>query len=147
MGEMKELEVKAWLNRAFYADKKVKALEMLVEKRREQATSVSVCYECNDKGKGDGSKNSTEEALMMIAESELELLRNIRELMRIANEVSYAIAQLHDDDLETVLIHRYLLFHKIEQTAELMNYSVRTIKNKQSKAIEKLCTFLPCFAP
>lgn len=47
MGEMKELEVKAWLNRAFYADKKVKALEILVEKRREQATSVSVCYECN----------------------------------------------------------------------------------------------------
>lgn len=47
MGEMKELEVKAWLNRAFYADKKVKALEMLVEKRREQATSVLVCYECN----------------------------------------------------------------------------------------------------
>lgn len=147
MGEMKELEVKTWLNRAFYADKKVKALEMLVEKRREQATSVSVCYECNDKGKSDGSKNSTEEALMMIAESELELLRNIRDLMRIANEVSYAIAQLHDDDLETVLIHRYLLFHTIEQTAELMNYSVRTIKNKQSKAIEKLCTFLPCFAP
>ena len=33
MGEMKELEVKAWLNRAFYADKKVKALEILVESK------------------------------------------------------------------------------------------------------------------
>ena len=78
---------------------------------------------------------------MMIAESELELLRNIRELMRIANEVSYAIAQLHDDDLEIVLIHRYLLFHTIEQTAELMNYSVPTVKRKQSEAIRKLIPF------
>ena len=44
-------EVKNWLNRAFYADKKVSALESLVKQLRERAQSVSVCYECNDTGK------------------------------------------------------------------------------------------------
>lgn len=44
---MTENEIKAWLNRAFYADKKVKAVEMLVQQCRERAQGLSVCYECN----------------------------------------------------------------------------------------------------
>lgn len=45
---MTENEIKAWLNRAFYADKKVKAVEMLVQQCRERAQGLSVCYECNE---------------------------------------------------------------------------------------------------
>ena len=35
----------------------------------------------------------------------------------------------------------HYLFHTIEQTAELMNYSVSTVKRKQSEAIRKLIPF------
>lgn len=143
----KEHDIKHWLNRAFYADKKVKALEMRLRQCKERAESVSVCYERNDKGKCYGSKNGTEDALMKLADTEQKLQCQIFELIGIADEISDAISKLNDNDLETVLIHRYILFHTIEETAELMNYSVRATQYKHKKAIEKLCTLLHCFAP
>lgn len=142
----KEREVKHWLNRAFYADKKVKALEMRLRQCRERAESVSACCEGNDKGKCSGSKNGTEDALMKLVDTEQKLQRQIFELLDISDEISEAISKLEDDDLETVLIHRYILFHTIEETAEIMNYSPRTVRDKQKKAIEKICLVLPCFA-
>lgn len=144
---MNSKEIKKWLNRAFYADKKIKALEELVLQCRERAESVSTCCEGNDKGKCSGSKNGTESALMKLVDTEQKLQRQIFELIDIADEISEAISKLNDDDLEAVLIHRYILFHTIEETAESMNYSVRATQYKHKKAIEKLCTLLHCFAP
>ena len=48
------------------------------------------------------------------------------------------IAKLNDSELETVLIHRYILFHTVEETAEIMNYSTRTVIRKIDTAIKKL---------
>ena len=135
------IETKLWLNRAFYADKKVKALEMRLKQCRERAQSVSVCYEDNDTGLSKSSKNGTENAYMRLAEISLKLSQQIEELLDVTDEISEAIAKLQNDDLEAVLIHRYILFHTIEQTAELMHYSVRTVKNKQKEAVEKIAPF------
>lgn len=137
----KQLEIKHWLNRAFYADKKVKALEMLLKQHRERAEGAAVCYECNDKGKSSGRKNSTEDALIRLADIEQKLQQQIAELSGITAEIVDAVSKLCDNDLETVLIHRYLLFHTVEETAELMNYSSETVKRKQRMAIEKLTPF------
>lgn len=138
---MNSLETKQWLNRGFYADKKIKALEMRVKQCRERAQSVSVCYEGNDSGTSGGAKNGTENAYMRLAEISLKLSQQIEELLDVTDEISEAIAKLQNDDLEAVLIHRYILFHTIEQTAELMHYSVRTVKNKQKEAVEKIAPF------
>lgn len=138
---VEQLEVKNWLNRAFYADKKVSALESLVKQLRERAQSVSVCYERNDTGKSSSAKNGVENAYMRLADTEMKLCNQIIELLDIIDEIRDAIAKLKDDDLETVMIHRYLLFHTVEETAELMNYSPETVKRKQRKAIEKLTPF------
>lgn len=135
---IEQLNIKRWLNRAFYADKKAKALEMRVNQCRERAQSVSVCCEGNVKGRSDSSENGTENALMRLADTEMKLSRQILELLDVTDEISEAIAKLEDDDLETVMIHRYLLFHTIEETAEMMNYNERTVRRKQNKAIEKL---------
>lgn len=133
-----ELKAKYWLNRAFYAEKKVRALDMLVRQCRERAEGLSRCGEDNDKGKSDTSLNGTENASMKLLDMERKFNDQKSELIKISDEISDAIAGLHDDDLETVLMHRYLLFHTIEQTAELMHYSPETVKRKQKKAIEKL---------
>ena len=146
MQTIPEIELKQWLNRAFYADKKAKALEMLVSQCRERAQGLSRSGEGNDTGKSDGVKNGTENALMKLAEMEKRFERQKVECVNISDEISKAIEKLHDLDLETVLVHRYLLFHTIEQTAEIMNYSPRAVRHKQKKAIEKLCLLLPCFA-
>ena len=142
----KEIKVRNWLKRAFYAEKKVKALDMLVKKYRTHAERLSRCRECNYTGGMENVSNGTENAFMKLVDMEQKFSDQKKELENISKEISEAIALLHDDELEAVLIHRYLLFHTIEQTAEFMHYSVRTIKNKQNQAIRKLCPLLPCFA-
>lgn len=93
----------------------------------------------NIRGKTNGSKNDTENALMRLADMEMKLTQQIIELLDITDEISEAITKLNDNDLETVLIHRYILFHTIEQTAELMHYSTETIRRKTNAAIKKMC--------
>ncbi len=136
---VEQLEMKRWLNRAFYADKKAKALDMLVAQCRECAQGFSICYEGNDKGRTDSSENGTENALVRLADMEMKLTKQIVELLDVTDEISEAIAKLNDNDLETVLIHRYILFHTIEQTAELMHYSTETVRRKTNTAIKKMC--------
>lgn len=135
-----ELETRHWLNRAFYADKKAKALEMLVRQCRERAEGLSRCSEGNDKGRSDSAENGTENALMKLAEMERKADEQKAEAVNASAEIQEAISALHDDDLEAVLIHRYILFHTIEQTAEIMNYHPNTVKSKVKKAVQKLCT-------
>jgi DNA-directed RNA polymerase specialized sigma24 family protein len=135
-----ELTTRHWLNRAFYADKKAKALEMLVRQCRERAEGLSRCSEGNDKGRSDGAENGTENALMKLAEMERKADAQRIEAVNVSAEIQTIISGLHDDDLEAVLIHRYILFHTIEQTAEIMSYHPNTVKSKVKKAIQKLCT-------
>ena len=134
----KELELRHWLNRAFYADKKAKALEMLVSQCRERAEGLSRASECTDKVKSDGAENGTENALLKLAEMERKAIKQKAEAVNVSAEIYDAISDLQDDDLEAVLIHRYLLFETIEQTAENLGYDPRTIKRKVKKAIEKM---------
>ena len=133
-----ELELRHWLNRAFYADKKAKALDALVQQCRERAQGLTTNWECNDTGKSDGAENGTENALLRLAEIELKARLEKAEAVRISTEVYDAISKLDDDDLKSVLINRYILFYTIEQTAEIMNYAPRTVKLKQQQAIERL---------
>lgn len=136
----KELDLRHWLNRAFYADKKAKALDMLVSQCRERATGL-VRYSENDACKNSTSKNGTESALMKLAEIEEKATAQKAEAVKVSAEIQDAISMLHDDDLEAVLIHRYLNFLTVDRTAEIMNYSSETIKRKQRAAIEKLTPF------
>ena len=68
MQTIEELEMKAWLNRAFYANQKAKALEKLAEQCKERAQGLTVNWEQNDKGKSDGAVNGTENALLRLTE-------------------------------------------------------------------------------
>ena len=143
---MTELELKHWLNRAFYADKKAKALDALAQQCRERAQGLTVNWECTDTGKSDSTQNGTENALMKLADIERKALDLRLECANILSETLTAIWKLEDDDLEAVLINRYVLYYTIEQTAEIMNYAPRTVRKKQKQAIEKLCLKMPCNA-
>lgn len=137
---MDELEMRRYLNRAFYADKKAKAFDMLVQQCREQAQRLT-------RGAGEGSSsagagNSTESVLIKLADIERQADKQRADAVYILAEIKELISKLEDDDLETVLIHRYILFHTSEQTAEYMHYHPNTVKNKVKKAVQKLCAEL-----
>lgn len=143
---MTDLEMKHYLNRAFYADKKALALRMLTEQLRERAEGLSKSGEYTDTSPQKGSQNAAEGAVMRLLEMQERYEVQLAQLVKITDEVSDTISRLNDNDLEAVLIHRYILFHTIEETAELMHYAPRTVRAKQKAAIEKLCLLMPCFA-
>lgn len=134
----KETEVKNWLERAFYAEKKLMALDMLLKRSVMHAEGLSRSGQYNYTGKSDVRLNGTQGAFLRLAGIEHDFIEQKKELVKIYTEISEAIAQLHDDELEAVLMHRYLMFHTIEETAEIMHYSPETIKRRQKKAIQIL---------
>lgn len=134
-------EVRHWLKRAYTIDKNLKALETLINQSREHAEGLSSSGH-NNIGKSDTRLNRTENAFIKLADIEYKYNKQEQELIKVSDEISDAVAELNDDRLEIILIHRYLLFHTEEQTAELMNYSVSTIKRQTKKAIIKLCNIL-----
>lgn len=133
-----ELKVKKWLERFRNAYRNVRHTETLLRTSRMNAERFHGSGECNCTVKPCTRLNGTENALIRLAGIEEKYERQKKELENISSEILKAVALLDDNELETVLIHRYLLFHTTESTAELMNCSPETIKRRQRKAIEKL---------
>ena len=131
-------EVKMWLNRGFYANQKIKALKQYIETSKQRITGVSVSYGNDGSSKSINAENGTENKIYIYLEIEEKINAEIAELENVSEEIRGEIAKLNDNDLESVLIHRYLNFHTHEQTAEIMGYSVESVKKKQKKAIEIL---------
>lgn len=92
-----QLKVRQWLNRAFYADKKAAALEMLLRQRGERAEGTAVSYGNNTGSRSRDAENGTENALISLADTEEKLKRQIAELDGIKSEIEEAIAPIVDD--------------------------------------------------
>ena len=135
---MTENEMKLWLNRAFYAKKKIIALTEYLNNLRHEITDVSVSYESDGASKSLNADNSTENKYLKYAEVEENINAEISELEQIPEEIRAKIKLLKDNDLEAVLIHRYINCKTFEQTAEAMNYSVESVKKKNKKAVQEL---------
>jgi len=129
---LREIELKNWLNRAFYADKKVKALKLQLKQCEEDATDISAKYNHNDAGKSDGSVNVTEGLYIRIHAKEEEIKNEIKKRMDIVDEIEEVISRLQDDDLEAVLRCIYVSFCTIEKAAETLHYHPNNIKNKKT---------------
>ena len=132
-----EMKIRKWLNRAFYAEKKAKALEMLVEQCRERAEGLTRNI-CSCSGKTDCNDNKAEKALIRLAQMQEQAEESRIHAVEVTSEIWDAINALGDDDLEAVLIYRYIFFWTIEDTAESMGYEPRTIRRKIKKAIDKM---------
>ncbi|HRR76963.1 MAG TPA: hypothetical protein P5191_09165 [Ruminococcus sp.] len=137
---MTENEVNRFLKSHFFATQKIKALELEKKQLRIDAQGGSISYEGNYPS---SKKNAVEATLMTLSEKEEKIDNEISELKKKRDKVRAAIDLLNDDDLESVLINRYITYHTVEEVAEIMHYAPRTIKLKQKQAYEKLCTFLP----
>lgn len=85
-----------------------------------------------------GNTNGTENAFVDYAETKAEYEKKLAKLNQVRKEVRLAIDSVDDDELHTVLYWHYLKLMTWEQVAEKMNYSVRTIKRKHIRALEKL---------
>ena len=75
---------------------------------------------------------------MMLAESDEKYDNALHDYSLLRREIETAIESLHDDELETIFMYRYLDYKTMEQIAEIMNYNERTIRRKHHSGIEKL---------
>lgn len=128
----------AWLNRAFHAEKAARAWMAKVERDRSLAERLSRGFE----GTGGNSGNSTEGALLRLAQTEEETREKLRELVAVREEISDAIRQVDDMDMQAILVRHYLAYETFEQIAEKMHYSIRSIKYKHKAALDKVCIVL-----
>ena len=141
------METSAWLNRAFYKDKKVRALRSLLERDRARAQGLTVNYGGVDKGRSDSRENGVEAAMQICAETSEAYDKALCEYNAMRREVSQVINGMRDDELEALLTYRYLEGLPMEEIAERMHYSVRSVKYKHKQALDKVCTLLHCIAP
>lgn len=132
-----QMQKVTWLNRAFYAYKKLGALLAQQDRLRTLAQSLSVSYEGNDKGKSSGSKNGTENALIKLADISRNIDSEVHTMLDVYTEIDNAIQQIDDDVSQAILKRRYLAFETMEQIAENMHYSERNIKYKHKQALDK----------
>lgn len=135
---MTEHEVKEWLKRGYNAYRETKSLETLLTASRMHAEGFDRSGEYNYTGRSDTRQNGTENAFMKLADIERKYKEHQQKLSDISGEIFRAVSSLNDNELEIIMIHRYLYFHTIEQTAEFMHCSPETVKRKQKKAIQKL---------
>lgn len=144
---LEQMETSAWLNRAFYKDKKVRALRSLLERDRARAQGLTVNYVGVDKGRSDSLENGVEAAMQICAETSEAYDKALCEYNAMRREVSQVINGMRDDELEALLTYRYLEGLPMEEIAERMHYSVRSVKYKHKQALDKVCTLLHCIAP
>lgn len=134
---MTEVQMRNYLEGHFYASKKIKALEEERRQLRINAQGGAVSYEGNYT---TTKQNASERNLVCLADEEKRIDDEVIRLREEQQKVRKLIAQLHDNDLEAVLIYRYILHHTIEDAAEELNYHPNTVKEKIKRAIGKLCT-------
>lgn len=133
---MTEVQMRNYLEGHFYASKKIKALEEERRQLRISAQGGAVSYEGNY---STTKANASERTLVRLADEEKKIDDEIVRLRNKQREIRQLISSLDDDDLEAVLIFRYVVHNTEEQTAEKMNYAPRTVQEKMKKAIRKLC--------
>lgn len=133
---MTENRMREYLERHFYNSKMIIALEAERTQLRLNAQGGAINYECNYT---TSNENATERNLMSLADDEKEIDKEISEIKTEQREIRQLIYSLHDRDLESVLIYRYIAHHTEEETAEGLNYALRTVQEKIKKAIKKLC--------
>lgn len=130
-----QLQKITWLNRAFHAERNAQAWiakqthdRMLAQRLSRSATSSGF----NSYG------NSTETALIRLAETERQTQEKLAELVRIREEITAAIEKIPDLDLQTILVWRYLKYLTFERIADKMHYDERTIRRKHCQALDKI---------
>ena len=128
--ELTTKEVKKWLQQASRAKKELENLEVRLKVAKMQAEGIKGIKEYNYITSSGTKGNSIENDLF-----------NVCEIQQLYDSQKKAYKKIISDmtryEFETVLICRYLLFNTISETAEIMHYSIDTVKLRTNQAIEK----------
>lgn len=84
------------------------------------------------------------DAIGKIIDLQVEINRDIDELVDLKREIGETIKAVPDVELQTILEKRYLCFQSWEQIAASMNYEIRWLYRLHGKALEAVKAVLGC---
>lgn len=123
-----------YLNQARHLQKKIQALKHL---KQDNKMLSGMSYE-NTGAKNCNNYNNTECKMFRIVDMSIKIDEEIQRLERLTDEIFTVICNLDDDELETILIYRFLQFMTIGNIAKEMHYDEKTVSRKLHKAIDKI---------
>jgi len=125
--------VKQWLNRARNIDKEI---NHLIEQRDEERSRL---LSITQKLTGDTVQSTKDpHKFDRLVEYEVEIDRQIDELIRVKTEILKAISKLTDGRYREILRLRYLEAKTFEQIAVEMNYSWRHVCTLHGRALIRM---------
>ena len=138
----KQLEVIAFLNKAFHLEKNITALVAVHESNISLAERCTASYENSGAGRAINNENSQENIIHKIIDLSAKINNEIDKLIDARNEVSELINTLDNAEYKAILTRRYLLYQSMQEIADVMNYSGKTIQRKHKQAIDNITPFI-----
>lgn len=131
-----------YLKTAFYMEKKINALISLKSRNEAIACKCTAKYEKIPHHQSTSGKSNTDTVIHKIIDIDIQISAEIDKLVDIRADIFKAIKSLENPDLEAVLINRYLNYFTLDKTAEVMHYSLASVKNKHNSAIKRLAEII-----
>lgn len=127
--------------------KQIEYKQRLIESYREMASSIS---SPSFEERYSGTRN-TEPPFVRYTEKidtlKSEIAEDIVRLDKLKLEINEALECINNPIERMIMNYRYVLFYSERQTADKMNYSVRTIRAKHSKALADFAKSFPIISP
>ena len=130
---MKTTNSKQWLMRARNIDREINELLREKEEVRDRVLKITQSYT------GDTVQSTKDpHKFDRVVELEMEIDRNIDELVAVKTEINKGIAQLSDGRYREILRLRYLMGMTFERIAVETNYSWRHVCTLHGRALLKM---------
>lgn len=127
--------VKAYLSRYLNLQLKCRTLEDAIRDLRERAESITINLDPNKVQSSSKIHDPIAEAAASIADTERLLAEARAESEVTMNRITQAILTVPNDQLQTLLVLRYIKGLSWEAIAEEMSYSIRQIYNLHGVAL------------
>lgn len=134
----KQKEMIQLLSKAFYLNKNIDALKLVLQMNKSLAEKCTANYNNNGASKSISDKNGQEDIIHQIIDLSNKINEQINEMIKSRNEIADLINKSKVAEHLAILSRRYLLYQTMEQIADEMYYSSKTIQRKHKSAIEEL---------
>ena len=129
------MTAKEYLSQAYKMDRRVRLIELKIEKLRSMLECSSPSLEATGGGKGADRLPDTVSKIMEYEQRAAELRSAL--IVKYL-EIDQAIRCVADITQREVLERRYLLYQRWNRIAEEMNYSVDNVYKLHGKALQKI---------
>jgi DNA-directed RNA polymerase specialized sigma subunit len=134
----KAMNIKNFLNQAYYLELKIQANRQELTQLRELAASIKSNFPSGDKVQSGSIKNSLEDTAARIADFESVILADVRRCVKLKRKIYLMIHRIPDERSRLILQQRYIKNLSWKQIADNMGYDVSSVFKLHKEALKQL---------